>query len=185
MSMSIIKHKKIGKYNIKSWFTLIEIIIILVVISLILWMTIYFGSENIFKLKYKTAKEEFTSAFNWFYSSSLESNYIKQNRFNTLNLEIFSWNNSIFYSYIWDNYIYTGKKEIDIIQTNNIKVDWASNQNKATIEISPYKLWCTIKDQNNNTWTKLDFQITINQNTKYCMYILSQNCKIIQEICSN
>jgi len=166
------------------WFTLLEMIVVLIIISIILWMTVYFWSENIFKLKYKTTKEEFLSTFNWFYINSLGSNYTNQNRFNQLNLEILSWKNSIIYSYIWDWFYQTWEKNINSLEISNIQIDSWTIQNKSSISIQPYKIGCEIKDINNITWARLDFKIIVNKTKTYCLYLLSQNCRIKEKLCN-
>lgn len=183
MSMSIKISKKIIKINKSSWFTLLEMLIVLVAISVILWMTIYLWSENIFKLKYKTTKEEFLSTLTSFYTNSLGSNYINQYRFNKLNLELFSWNNWIFYSYIWESYTQTWEKKTNLIEISDIRLDNWIIQNKLSISIIPYQLWCEIADNNNNTWSRIDFKLVVNKTKTYCLYILSQNCKIKEQLC--
>ncbi len=180
MSMSIKISQKIKK---KSWFTLFEMLIVLITISLILWMTIYFWSENIFKLKYKTSKEEFLSTFSSFYINSLWSNYINQNRFSKLDLNLFSWNNWILYSYIWDISNQTWEKKVNLIQISDLQINNWAIQNQSIIEIRPYQLWCEIKDNNNHTWFRLDFKIIVNKTKTYCLYILSENCKIKEQVC--
>jgi len=173
-----------SKWNKKNWFTLIEILIIIVIMSSVLLMTIYRWAENIFKLKYRTAKEEFLSNFQTFYANSLESNYKKQNRFDKLEITFLSWENWFFYLYTWD-YTQTWKKQINLIKISEIKIDSWVEQNQAKIEILPYKLWCQIKDINNITWYKLDLKITVNDIKTYCMYLLSTNCKIKETNCTN
>lgn len=179
MSMKLKNPKKIIINKKFFWFTLIEMLMVLVVISLILWMTMYLWSENIFKLKYKTTKEEFLSTFNAFYINSLGSNYINQSRFNELKLELFSGGNGIPYSYIWDAYNQSWEKKINLLEISNIKIDSWTIQNQTTIQIEPYKLWCKI----NLTWSRLDFKIIVNKTKTYCLYLLSQNCKIKEQIC--
>jgi len=183
MSMSIKIPKKIIKINKQGWFTLLEMLIVLVTISVILWMTIYFWSENIFKLQYKTTKEEFLSTLSSFYTNSLGSNYINQHRFNKLNLELFSWNDWILYSYIWDSYNQTWEKKINLIEISSISIDNWAIQNKSSINIIPYQLWCDIMDNNNNTWSRIDFKLIVNKIKTYCLYLLSQNCKIKEQMC--
>ncbi|MFZ2718949.1 MAG: type II secretion system protein [Candidatus Absconditicoccaceae bacterium] len=181
--MSIKISKKFKKIKKNSGFTLLEMLIVLVTISIILGMTIYFGSENIFKLKYKTTKEEFLSTLTSFYTNSLGSNYINQHRFNRLNLELFSGNNGIFYSYVGDSYNQTGEKKTNLIEISDIRLDNGIIQNKSSINITPYQLGCEITDNNNNTGSRIDFKLIVNKTKIYCLYLLSQNCKIKEQIC--
>jgi len=148
-------------------------------------MTIYFWSENIFRLKYKTTKEEFLWAFNWYYTNSLWSNYINQNRFKELNLSLVSWNNWIIYSYFWDSANKTGEQKINLLEISNIQIDSWTLLNQASVDIMPYQLWCKIKDNSNQTWSRLDFKIIVNKAKTYCLYILSLNCKIKEQLCNN
>jgi prepilin-type N-terminal cleavage/methylation domain-containing protein len=179
MSMKL-KNIKIPK---KFWFTLLEMLVVLVIISIILWMTMYLGSENIFRLRYKTTKEDFLSTFNLFYTNSLESNYINQNRFDNLDLGLFSWKNRISYAYIWSSLNQTWEKKTNLLEISDIKIDSWVVQNQVSINIKPYKLWCDIKDITNHTWSRLDFKIIVNKVKTYCLYLLSQNCKIKEQMC--
>lgn len=178
---------KLNKALIK-WFTLIEMLIVIAIIGVILWMTIYMWSNDILRLKNKTIKEDFVETFSSFYNNSIWSNYYNNQRFSQLNLDLISWANSLYFTYIWENAQYSWNKTINNeFSISKIKLlSWNNFQenDKATIQIYPYKFGCEIYDNINLYSTQIEFEIKI-KTEKYCFNVWSDNCKLQEILCQN
>lgn len=172
------------KKTIKRWFTLIEMLIVIVIIGIILWLTIYLWSNNILKLKNKTTKEDFIENLSSLYTNSLWSNYYNNQRFNELNIILNSWENRIYYDYVSDNLSQTWYKNIsnEFTISQIFLSSWNISEEKDSwnIVISPYKFWCNIKDNTNTYYQSITIK-TIIKTQDFCFIVNSNNCKL-QEI---
>jgi len=167
----------------KKWFTLIEIVLVLIVISVLIWVTLRFGSNRIVDLKSQNNKEKFISFYDNLYSSNLISNYHNTNRYEKLNIQIWSW-----ISFTYDDSNLIIDSDLKSIEINDISLD---NQNieNINLQLTPYNIWCEIlgeKDSSTFTWNLFSFKIFSKENQKeYCFEIWSDTCKLIEKKCNN
>ncbi|MBU0627013.1 prepilin-type N-terminal cleavage/methylation domain-containing protein [Patescibacteria group bacterium] len=73
---------------VKKGFTLIEIIIVIAIISILMTITMKFGSGRINLLQYQTNKEEFAADYDQLYTQILTSNYRNGIRFETMKIKL-------------------------------------------------------------------------------------------------
>ena len=167
----------------KKWFTLIEIVLVLIVISVLIGIILRFGSNRIVDLKSQNNREQFISFYDNLYSSNLISNYHNTNRYEKLNIQIWSW---IFFTYD-DSNLQTDSN----LKSTQIHVIGLDNQNveNVNLQLTPYNIGCEIfskKDSSILTWNLISFQLFSQDNQKeYCFEIWSDTCKLIEKKCKD
>ena len=161
-------------------YTLIEIMIVIVIISILMTVTMRFGSNRINDLKHQSTKEQFFSAYDKLYSQNMTSNYHNWIRFESLQIDLTNWSDQIYYGFdgsggyksdILDNYVITGLM-LDSGEINNVELN-----------LKPYTIWCDMIN-NEQTWTILKFDILVDGQKSYCFTIKSDTCKLIEKICN-
>lgn len=174
----------------RDWFTLIEMVIVIVIMTLMLGLSMNFGAKRIAELKYQTSKEQFVNDINNLYSESLTSNYYNQKRYALLDISLASWSKIRDYTYVDSDgqIVFSGAGQIDKMFLSNIFINKNQSQNQnGTINIKPYTLWCKISFTENEktaTWSVLEFWLTSDDTQKtYCFEIKSNNCKLIEKVC--
>jgi type II secretory pathway pseudopilin PulG len=174
--------------NKKYWFTLIEMVIVISIMTLMLGLSMNFWAKRIVELKYQTIKEKFTSDFVNIYSDCLTSNYYNQKRYDFLQMTFSSWANIRNYNYLDsnNNLLFSETGHIENMFLSNILVGRVSHNNWE-IKIKPYSLWCEIFTTENDkilTWSVLEFSLIANDKSKkYCFEINGNNCKIAEVGC--
>ena len=94
-------------------FTLIEIVIVIAIISILMTVTMKFGSGRINLLQYQTNKEEFVADYDQLHTQTLTSNYRNGIRFETMKIKLSNDADQIGYAFDdWD------------FQTNNLNADF-------------------------------------------------------------
>ena len=171
----------------KKGFTLIEMIIVILIMSLMLWLSMNFWSNRITELKYQTIKETFISDFDNIYSNVISSNYINQKHYDFLQIYLKSWSNIWQYNYFWNDSYNNMTGLIENMYLTNLYLDWNSVEN-LTFQIKPYNIWCEIFTQNKEeflTWSLTTFSLLAdNKIKKYCFSLNWNNCKLIEYKCN-
>lgn len=176
MSMNVIP-KKITK----KWFTLIEILIVITIISFLLTVVMKFSGSQIWELRQKKEVEEFKDAFNTTITKNINSNYINKKKYTQLEINITEESKDISLIYTnKDEIIYTWKVLIPFTSNNfkNLKIEDNSQEN-IKIRLSPYIIWCTINEIKNDAY----FEVLSPK--RLCFNIDTSTCQLKEKKCED
>jgi len=162
--------------KIKRWFTLIEIIIVISIITILLWITMSFSTQRIQKLRYQSAKSQFLSTYEQLHSYVLTTNYWNQKRFDYATIVFSSGSNNIQSKYVPIKQTFVHKIEDEIILWK-LKLNW-EDTDKIIVKIEPYTIWCKFDSEQEKSaeWIISFILSTKFNNQKYCFDISSDNC---------
>ncbi len=172
----------------KKWFTLIEILVVLVIVGMLMSGTMIFGANRIEHLRHQSAKTQFMNSYENLQSFALSSNYFVTERFDTMIIKLQSWSQNIQYQYVnwkWQSPRY--KEQIDKSMFLSDLQIW-NNERKSPadeilLNIAPYQLWCDISSPD-MSGSLAKFQIRIERRLKnYCFGIGEDTCRLIEEKC--
>lgn len=160
----------------RKWFTLIETVIVLAIISFLLGMTMYFGSQRIQKLNLLTFKQQFIQKYQGVYMNSLSSSYINWQKYDKIDVYLWDW---LYYMVKekkinlldFSEFVYSGM-QIDSVAVSGIK-----------ISLIPYNIKCEISS---SVWSGKNAKFEIShklQKKKWCFGVLNANCKMIEYPC--
>jgi prepilin-type N-terminal cleavage/methylation domain-containing protein len=172
----------------KKWFTLIEMMIVIVIVAILLALTLWISGNRIQTLKNKSIQEQFVYKYNTLFSRNLLTNYYNWQLYNKMTIHLVDWENKISYSYKNDN--------VDIFsEDDNIQWGWyeikeltfgelsiARELTDVDINFEPYVLWCELSGWN-TTWDILKMRLLINDNEEFCIKINSDLCKLERQSC--
>lgn len=128
----------------KNWFTLIEMIIVIVIIAIILWFTMKFSWDRIWLMNNKNVQEEFIWVYDNLFSTAMNTNYIAEWSYDSLVVELdknYDWIKYNYYNggevlHSGDNNV-LWKMKIESLMLNN------SEKDNLLINFRPYALWAT------------------------------------------
>lgn len=173
---------------VKKWFTLIEMLIVIIIISILLAFTIGISWDRIQMLKTKSVQEQFVYNYSSLFSRNLLTNYNNWKLYDYLLIQLPLWWKNITYSYkyfddteyLWADRVQWGKYEI-----KNLSFD--GNQNNKTlsmvnIKFKPYILWCEITSPD-KTWEILNIDLLVNDGKLSCFQINSNYCRLEKREC--
>lgn len=166
----------------KGWFTMIETVIVLAIVSFLLGMTMYLWSQRINKLNDMNTKQNFVSKYQELYMNSITSSYFSWKKYDRINvdidskwffLSIDSWFN---YSLIdLSDFYFTG------ISADSKVVNWFK------VKLYPYQIKCDLSySWSSNSVIVESVNFVLKQkitNTSRCFKISNYNCKIIETSC--
>jgi len=172
----------IKKHN--AWgFTLIEVIIVVIIITILLWSTLFVWFAYVKTMQVKNQKQAFISLYDQFAANARTSNYIGTSRYNEITITIDEWGIS------WtaeledetvislDSYIFP-----DLIAV----FSWSDSLGTIDIDIEPYAIWCN-DILVSSVWvsqSSVDIQLVSSINDDvYCLEIDGRTCKISQTRC--
>jgi len=154
--------------SIKKWFTLIEIVIVIVIIWIILLITLSLWRDYVNTMSVKTDKQTFISAYNETMAIARTSNYFDWVEYSDITLTLWTtWLTSVTNN--WNDIAE------HTLEKSTLSIDWWW----ASITIEPYSIWCTISV---GTWVDFTLISTINVD-EYCYSISESTCKLIQVAC--
>lgn len=183
----------------KKWFTLIEMLIVIVIIGILLTLSMRISWDRIQVLKTKSVWEQIVYNYNNLYVKNLLTNYYGQEMYENMVIRFSKWDTKLSYFY----YTYPDSESTsdndywlsEIVQwwkyeVENVYFDWnlnkSSNDNKtAYVVFEPYKIWCKLSDKNPkesdgkaSEYSKLNIDLLVNWSRKYCFEIQSDLCKM-------
>ena len=171
----------------KRWFTLIEILIVIVIMSILLALSLGISSGRVQILKEKYAQEQFVSTYNTLFSRNFLTNYYDGVLYNNLVIQMEEWKQWFMYSYNTgvDNVIATGTTNIEWnIVVNDLS--WRNNSSLYSVDIifKPYEFGCTLSWWN-ETWNLLNIKLLVDNKKNYCYQINSNLCRLEKIDCSD
>ena len=171
----------------KRWFTLIEILVVIVIIAILLALSLGFTGNRVQILEDKYIQEEFVSNYNTLFSRNFLTNYYWESTYENLVIQIQNgkWGFSYYYK--------TGSEEndtnISFIEwwksiITGLQFTWLSHSLLENVDIifTPYTFWCVLSGWN-DTWNILEMTFVINKGKKYCYQINSNLCRIEKILC--
>jgi prepilin-type N-terminal cleavage/methylation domain-containing protein len=183
----------------KKWFTLIEMLIVIVIIGILLTLSMRISWDRIQVLKTKSVWEQIVYNYNNLYVKNLLTNYYNWEMYENMVIRFSKWDTKL--NYFYDTYTNSESSSdndfwlSEIVQWWNYEVEsvyfnW--NWNKSSINnqtayviFEPYKIWCKLSDKNPKEsdgvvaeYSKLNIDLLVNWNKKYCLEIPSDLCKM-------
>ena len=161
----------------KKAFTLIEIVLVLLIISILLVATMHFGSNRIIDLKAQSSKESFESYYRDLSRQNLTSSFRDGVHYERLSIVL-----DTRMSYQLDS----GSIVSQFPQNLSIQniFAWSSSVDSAQIILTPYHLWCSLFANGHRIEDVLRFGLLIPENGKqYCFEITDQTCTLREVIC--
>ena len=164
---------------IKSGFTLIELMIVIMVIGILMAATMRFGSGRIVDLKAQSLKEQFVGYYNDVYSQNMTSSFRDGKKYQQLDIIFYSW---VLYSI--DSWAALDSKLSSfVLQNLRFQSDW-NILSRARLRFVPYHLGCIISD-GEDIWDVLYFDFFVPENGKqYCFEIKAETCKLVETKCN-
>jgi prepilin-type N-terminal cleavage/methylation domain-containing protein len=162
---------------IKSGFTLIEIILVIVVITILMTATMKFGSNRIIDLKSQSLKEHFIGYYNELYSQNITSSFRDQTKYQTLTMTFKTG-----FQYYTNNNVPIIEPKFSVIEFTGLMLD-TQLLSSVDITLVPYVFGCTIASAG-TTGDLFSFRLLVPENGKqYCFEIASETCKLIEKRC--
>lgn len=174
----------------KKWFTLIEMLIVIVIIGILLTLSMRISWDRIQVLKTKSVWEQVVYNYNNLYVKNLLTNYYGQEMYENMIIRFSKWDTKL--NYYYD--IYSDSESdndpwlSEIVQwwkyeVENVYFDWNKTiGDSAYLIFEPYKIWCFLSndytDYEGPSYKKLDIELLVNTNKKYCFEISSDLCKL-------
>ncbi len=159
--------------NTSRWFTLIEILFVIVIISLLLGSVFFFWSQRIAELSTKTHVEEFTQFYDRVRLENLSSSYIWTGRYDTMTLHFSDDENTIVLNY---------NLQWVSTYTEHFALEWGllfDIQDDFVIEQKPFAMWCTIAPSAASA-----FAVVSPVGDRYCFAIITDSCRLDATLCS-
>lgn len=160
----------------KRWFTLIEILLVIVIISILLALSLGISWGRVQILREKYAQEQFVSTYNTLFSRNFLTNYYGDKLYSNLVIYMTWWKPWFSYAYnALNGPIYTGQTNIEWnIVVKSLTWD---NTHLDSIQISfePYKFWCKL---NNQGYKTLDIALLVDDKKTYCYRINYNLCRL-------
>lgn len=169
--------------------------IVLIVMWFIVMMCMYLSWDIITKVKNKTIKENLLSERQSHYSRNISTSSHYWQIYNTLEINLKKWNNSLEFKYnLKDGNktdTFSDRFQIsNIIKWNNPTTNWSNPEtdwiNDLTLTYTPYKINCVMQnnDKPEDELNKIIITTKINNRENYCFEIYEQNCKLQEISCT-
>lgn len=179
----------------KKWFTLIEMLIVIVIIGILLTLSMRISWDRIQILKTKSVWEQVVYNYNNLYAKNLLTNYYERDMYDNMVIRFVWWDTKLYY------YYKTGSDVVESTADNNprlseivqwwkyevekIYFDWNKNTNESYVVFEPYKIWCKLlnkdpKDFDDSVleYNALNIDLLVNWKNKYCFKISKDLCKL-------
>ena len=184
----------------KKWFTLIEMLIVIVIIGILLTLSMRISWDRIQILKTKSVWEQVVYNYNNLYAKNLLTNYYEWDMYDNMVIRFVGWDTKLYYYYKTESDVVKSSADnnprlSEIVQwwkyeVEKIYFDWNKNTNESYVVFEPYKIWCKLLDQDpkvsdsktyttfSKTYTTLNIDLLVNGNNKYCFKISKDLCKL-------
>lgn len=169
------------KIKRKSWFTLIEIIIVVIIIGVLMLMWLGFNQSQLKSLKSNTTVEQVKSDFDTFFLQVINSSSYQGNPYNEATLTLTKWENEPI------KYAFSSKTEEKSqtpsffspqnwnFQITKLDVDW-SEKDQINLTYKPYQLACSLQEQKGNH--EISFTLLPKWWNEICFSMQTAYCRI-------
>lgn len=170
--------------QIKKWFTLIEIIIVVVMIWIMLSWVVVLGRWYLKTMEVKTEKQAFMAQYNELATIARTSNYVDGFRYESVDISITQW------WILWEATLEWGwTYEIIDFDFNNAELvfTWSDTAWRIDITILPYAIGCNqvIVTSTASLVSSVDLQLVSSINSdEYCFEVDERTCKLSQNRCN-
>lgn len=167
----------------KSWFTLFETIIVVVIMGILLAMTMWLGGTYLESVEYRYEKEQFIGMMDKLIATVRTSNYWGSITYEYIEIELTTWGLAAF--------VDTGVIAIDSLALTESSL--VISGGSATIRLFPYNIacaeWTNYSEINGVIYVEdpitLSFsQIATNTEQETCYQLDLRLCKLLQVSCS-
>ena len=162
------------------WFTLLELLIVMVIMGILLAMTMNFGADRVKDLDRQSVSNQFIDAFNSLVGQARSSSYLYNQKFSKLIVHFDVWDHAIVSSlsgsstsasYTWfESSVFT----IDHISVNNLPLSGLN------VIITPYAIGCQMQSSSSASGFVLSTHI---KDTPYCYHLDPALCVLKKTEC--
>ena len=182
----------IMKIKRKSWFTLIEIIIVVIIIGVLMLMWLGFNQSQLKSLKSNTTVEQVKSDFDTFFLQVINSSSYQGNPYNEATLTLTKWENEpIKYAFSQSSLDFSKTEEQSQTssffshqngnyQITKFNLDW-SEKDELTLIYKPYQLGCSLQGQEGNH--QVSFSLLPKWGNEICFSMQTAYCRIEPVAC--
>lgn len=164
--------------HISRWFTLLEILLVLVIIGILLTVTLKFWGNRMQELDVLTLKQQTFDAMESLYRPRLTSNYYQGTTYDQLVLTFTSWTTLSSEYLLHDTVLWTDT----VVFPSWVSVDtlslWGKEEETVRVSFVPYTIDCTAND---TVWSDFHFRLQV-KNITHC-YTFSSACSLVEEKC--
>ncbi len=169
--------------SVKSWFTLVETVIVVIIVGVLLAMTMWLGGDYLRNTEYRYEREEFIWMMDKLIATVRTSNYWWSATYEYLEIELTTWWLSVF--------VDTWAIAIDSLALT--KSSLVISGGSATIRLFPYNIacaeWTNYSEINEVIYVEDPITISFSQSADYteqetCYQLDLRLCKLLQVPCS-
>ncbi len=189
---------------IKKWFTLIEIMLVIVVIGILMVATMSYSWEQLTLLREKSVQERFIDQMNMFSRIALSSHYFQDKTYSEILLSFKVHGSDTHDAELlskkkhdtWIGYLFSwgGYATEQVAQSENMIDPWytvlslssfSSRFSELVLKYTPYTLWCQVflGDQKYVWDTDILFTIGAKKHQKFCSRLNIHLCKFEKISC--
>lgn len=180
------------KIKRKSWFTLIEIIIVVIIIGVLMLMWLGFNQSQLKSLKSNTTVEQVKSDFDTFFLQAINSSSYQGNPYNKATLTLTKWENEpIKYAFSQSSLDFSKTEEQSQtssffspqnwnFQITKLDIDW-SEKDQINLTYKPYQLACSLQGQEGNH--EISFTLLPKWWNEICFSMQTAYCRIEPVAC--
>ena len=182
----------IMKIKRKCWFTLIEIIIVVIIIGVLMLMWLGFNQSQLKSLKSNTTVEQVKSDFDTFFLQVINSSSYQGNPYNEATLTLTKWETEPI-KYAFSQLSSDSSKTEEKSQTSSffspqnwnfqitkLDVDW-SEKDQINVTYKPYQLACSLQGQEGNH--EISFTVLPKWWNEICFSMQTAYCRIEPVAC--
>ena len=181
------------KIKRKGWFTLIEIIIVVIIIGILMLVWLGFNQSQLKSLKSNTTIEQIKSDFDTFFLQILNSSSYQGNPYDQAILTLTKWENEPI-KYAFSQLSSDSSKTEEKSQTSSffspqnwnfqitkLSLDWLEKE-ELTLIYKPYQLGCSLQGQEGNH--QISFSLLPKWGNDICFSLQTAYCRIQLEPCN-
>ncbi|MEF2175456.1 MAG: type II secretion system protein [Candidatus Absconditabacteria bacterium] len=165
----------------KRAFTLVEMLVVIMVIGLLLGLVIFSGWKNVTEIEFRSDKETFLSTFTKIRNNALSSNYFKDTKYDSLEIQYDDDNNTLNTKYIIDG----SNNDLQPIYLTN---SYFSGNDSFKIIFLPYSVGCdfvSLDSNLSNNGNNLIQLVSKNGKYAYCFNLDLTACRLKEIQCLN
>jgi len=166
------------------WFTLVEVLIVIIIAGILLGMMMHLWWNYLKTLSYQQDRENYISIIDEFIVRGRTTSYYEGNKYTYFDIILSTGSVSIFYgtSDVSSTSCGTGILVDDITFEKSV-LTGISLSLPYTMRIEPYKLWCNTYCNGSTITTGIVMSKSLITNDQTCFWFDSNLCKFSQVLC--